>query len=240
MNIVITGASSGIGFATALAVFKKNGNRVFAISRSKERLSVLKETCEATAADGKIIPIQFDITSNEAEFRNILFSEISKNCGTIDVIINNAGLFVNKLFEQTGEELWAKIFATNLMGPVRLIKTLLPLLRKAKNPHIINIGSMGGFQGSEKFPGFTAYTASKSALIGLTECLAREFRDTDKHISVNCICPGTVRTKMQSEAFPDKKATVTAEEIGEFVAQFALNGSSLFNGKIIPVALETP
>lgn len=104
--------------------------------------------------------------------------------------------------------------------------------------HIVNISSMGGFQGSVKFPGLSAYSASKGALAILTECLAEELKD--KNIKVNCLALGSSQTEMFEAAFPGMQAGTLAFEMGRYVADFALNGSKYFNGKIIPVSNTTP
>ena len=97
---------------------------------------------------------------------------------------------------------------------------------------------MGGFQGSAKFKGLSFYSASKAALACISECLAGEFQDLK--ISVNCLALGSVQTEMLNKAFPEYKAPVTASEMGKFIADFALTGNKVYNGKIIPVALTTP
>jgi NAD(P)-dependent dehydrogenase (short-subunit alcohol dehydrogenase family) len=97
---------------------------------------------------------------------------------------------------------------------------------------------MGGFQGSAKYKGLSYYSASKAALACLSECLSTEFMDSG--ISVNCLALGAVRTEMLDEAFPGYKAPVDAEEMAEFISNFALNGHKFINGKIIPVAVNNP
>jgi NAD(P)-dependent dehydrogenase (short-subunit alcohol dehydrogenase family) len=97
---------------------------------------------------------------------------------------------------------------------------------------------MGGFQGSSKYMGLSYYSASKAAMACLTECLATEFFEAG--IKVNCLALGSVQTEMLAEAFPGYKALVDAREMGEFIADFALNGHKFFNGKILPVAVSNP
>ena len=97
---------------------------------------------------------------------------------------------------------------------------------------------MGGFQGSVKFKGLSAYSSSKAALVGLTECLAEEFKD--RKISVNCMCLGSVQTEMFERAFPGYSAASSPEKTAKLIADFALEGSEFFNGKIIPVSNSTP
>jgi NAD(P)-dependent dehydrogenase (short-subunit alcohol dehydrogenase family) len=229
MNILITGASSGIGFQTALQL-AEHGHTVFAVARSANKLQELK------AANNAIQAITGDIT--EEHFLHRLKQEISFQTNTLNVLINNAGYLVNKPFETLTPEDWQEVYSTNLFAPVNLIKMLLPLFPSTGKSHIVNIASMGGIQGSKKFKGLSAYSSAKAALIGLTECLAEEF--ADKNIAVNCLALGSAQTEMFSKAFPGVTAGTTAETMAHFVAQFATEGHKLFNGKIIPVANSTP
>jgi NAD(P)-dependent dehydrogenase (short-subunit alcohol dehydrogenase family) len=124
----------------------------------------------------------------------------------------------------------------NYFAPAGLIRSLLPMMKRGS--HILNISSMGGYQGSIKFTGLSGYSSSKAALACLTECLANELSAAG--ISVNCLALGSVQTEMLSEAFPGFNAPVSSEEMGKFIAYFAVNGGKFFNGKILPVALSTP
>jgi NAD(P)-dependent dehydrogenase (short-subunit alcohol dehydrogenase family) len=128
------------------------------------------------------------------------------------------------------------MYNTNVFAPFLIIQDLLPLFNK--NSHIINIGSIGGFQGSSKFPGLSAYSSSKAALAGLSECLAEEL--APKKIKVNCLALGAVQTDMLEEAFPGYKAPLNPTEMATFITWFALNGKNYFNGKVLPVSLSTP
>jgi 3-oxoacyl-[acyl-carrier protein] reductase len=115
---------------------------------------------------------------------------------------------------------------------------LRPMMGGKVASHIVNIGSMGGFQGSSKFAGLSAYSSSKSALAGLSECLAEEFQD--HNIKVNCLAFGAVQTEMLEKAFPTYNATLLPSEMADFVLNFALNGHRFFNGKVLPVSSSTP
>lgn len=97
---------------------------------------------------------------------------------------------------------------------------------------------MGAFQGSAKFAGLSAYSASKAALHTLTECLALEL--ADRQIKVNCLALGSAQTEMLEQAFPGYQSPVMAFEMGKYIADFALTGHRFFNGKILPVAVTTP
>ena len=122
------------------------------------------------------------------------------------------------------------------MAPVTLTRELLPFF--TSGGHILHISSMGGFQGSDKFPGLSAYSTTKGALATLTECLAVEL--TEQNIQVNCLCLGAVQTEMLNQAFPGIQAPVHAEQMGEHIASFAIHGNKFYNGKVLPVALNNP
>jgi NAD(P)-dependent dehydrogenase (short-subunit alcohol dehydrogenase family) len=125
---------------------------------------------------------------------------------------------------------------SNVIGHVNMIKHIVPLM--TEGGHIVNIGSMGGVQGSVKFPGLSAYSASKGALAVLTECLAEELKP--QNIKVNCLALGSSQTEMFESAFPGVEAGTLAFEMGRYVAEFAQNGSKYYNGKVLPVANTTP
>lgn len=232
-NIVITGASNGIGFETALALAKQ-GNNVLAIARNGNRLSKLQSAGTNEASTQKIQALSFDIVNGD--YRQALIPLITEKFGQIHALINNAGTLVNKPFAETSATDFLAMTQSNLIGHVQIIQHLLPYL--AANSHIVNIGSMGGFQGSVKFPGLAAYSASKAALHALTECLALEFKEMD--IKINCLALGSAQTEMLEKAFPGYKSPITASEMGQYIAHFALTGHQFFNGKILPVAVTTP
>lgn len=232
-NIVITGASKGIGFETALALTRA-GHQVVAIARSPGGLENLRETALHHSPKAMIYPFVFDIV--HGDYQQALLPFVTERLGQINTLINNAGLLINKPFEDTSLNDFSAMLEGNLLGHVRMIQHLLPLM--PPDSHIVNIGSMGGFQGSVKFPGLAAYSASKAALHALTECLAMELEP--KMIKINCLALGSAQTEMLANAFPQYESPVTAHEMGAYVAQFACNGHRLFNGKVLPVAVTTP
>lgn len=227
-KILITGASQGIGYATALELSKR-GHKVFALARTRHKLDKLVRE----VSPDPIIPIVSDITSEEGimPLVNALHSYDS-----IDIVINNAGLLINKPFQETTIEDWKIQFDVNLLGSVRVIKSTLAKL--SKGSHILNISSMGGLQGSSKFAGLSAYSSTKGALSILTECLSTEF--SEKGIAVNCLCLGAVQTEMLNSAFPGYQAPVNPDEMASFIADFALTGNKFLNGQILPIALNNP
>lgn len=229
-TILITGASRGIGYDTALQLAKDPANQIYVLSRNEGKLKTLQQA--ANSKNIHIIP--FDLANFDEKKLSTAFNKVK----SIDVLINNAGLLINEPFETLNIAKWRTIFEVNLFGVVQLIQSLLPQLINGQKAHIVNIGSMGGVQGSSKFPGLSAYSASKAAVANLTECLAEELKD--KNISVNCLALGAIQTEMLAEAFPGYAAPVTSESMAAYLASFALTGHQFHNGKIIPVAVSTP
>lgn len=234
MNIIITGASSGVGFEAALELTAQNHNHVIAIARSQDKLTRLQEIASSLNPDCTIYPVVFDLVNDDyQDLKSFISSRIE---GSIDILINNAGALINKPFAELGELDFVEMLQTNFLAHVRITQALLPLMREGS--HIINIGSMGGVQGSSKFKGLAAYSASKAALHNFTETLAVEL--AEQKISVNCLALGSAQTEMLEAAFPGYQSPVMAFEMGKYIADFALTGHKFFNGKIIPVAVTTP
>lgn len=238
-NIIITGASGGIGRATAIKLSQDTNNRLILISRDTTKLTNLLKEIKYTQLEEtkdkpeQVIIIPFDLISGDYAG---LIAKIRTIVGSVDILINNAGALVNKPFKDISIDDFDRVLDTNFKGPFFLIQQLMPLLNKGA--HIINISSMGGFQGSIKFPGLSVYSSSKGALAILTECLALELSHAG--VSVNCLALGSVQTAMLEEAFPGYKAQITSESMAEYIAYFALNAHGWINGKIIPVTLSTP
>lgn len=232
MNVIITGASSGIGFSLVQKFASLEGVNVFAIARREEKLKELNEVCREKFSKSISI-LKFDLSSKDYSSLDQFLNE-----NHFDVLINNAGHLTNLKFEELEDKDWEDAFKVNVIGPAKLIRALLPRMGGEKHTHIINIGSMGGFQGSSKFPGLTAYSASKAAIHNLTETLSEEFKD--RNISVNCLALGAVQTEMLSAAFPGYTAPLNAEEMSEYIKWFAINGFKFHKGKIIPVSVSIP
>ncbi len=231
MNIIVTGGSNGIGKQVAIYLAKDKGNNLLITGRNQ--ISLAKVTDEAEGNNIKYLVADFSKLHLAPEtFKKNVVTVFD----TIDILINNAGNLYSKSFLETSDEQAREMMEVNFFAPVLIIKTLYPLMNKGA--HIVNISSMGGFQGSIKFQGLSFYSASKAALACISECLAGEFREN--RISVNCLALGSVQTEMLEKAFPGNKAPVNAKEMGKLIGDFALNGSRYYNGKIIPVALTTP
>jgi NAD(P)-dependent dehydrogenase (short-subunit alcohol dehydrogenase family) len=233
INIIVTGAGKGIGFEL-VKYFALTGNRqITAISRNTGKLNEFIINKEVHP-DSIVIPLNFDLESDN--FENDLLPLIRKTADRIDILINNAGLLINKPFIQQSDNDFDKQFNVNIKAAFRLIKILYPFFNK--DAHIVNISSMGGFQGSQKYSGLSLYSASKAALAVFTECIAVEL--SNRGIRANCLALGATQTEMLEKAFPGYKAPVSAEKMAEFIAGFALNSSQFINGKVIPVSLTAP
>lgn len=226
-NVVITGASRGIGYETSLYLAEE-GHEVTAVARSKDRLHTLQQKSE------HIIAYPADLTRNQDIQQ--LANTLQQQHSSVDVLINCAGALVNKPFEELTDEDWQKMLDVNLLAPVRLIRTLLPIF--SDGGHILNISSMAGYQGSSKFPGLAAYSAAKGALSILTECLSAELGE--HNLSCNALCLGMVQTEMLEEAFPGIEAPVSASSMGRYVGNFSVNGHQLYNGQVLPVNRKDP
>ena len=222
-TLLVTGASRGVGFEICKQA-AANGYTVIALSRNISPLKGIPN----------IHPFSVDL-SNELEVVDFV-KEISSSFKSIDVLINNAGSLINKPFLEISTSDFEAVFKVNVFAVASLTRLMLPMMN-AKG-HVLNITSMGGVQGSAKFPGLSAYSSSKGALVILTELLAEEFKDSGP--SFNALALGAVQTEMLEEAFPGYKAPVSAVQMAEYIIDFALKGHQFYNGKVLPISSSTP
>lgn len=232
MKIVVTGASRGIGYDLVKQFSADAGNTIFAVSRNLAKLEQLKKEC----LNENVILLPCDLSQPAAV--DLLIATLKEKAETIDALVNNAGTLVNKPFAEITAADLEYVYNVNVFSVVRIIQGVLPLMNEKEKSHILNISSVGGFQGSAKFAGLSAYSSSKAALVCLTECLAEEFKE--RNISFNCLALGAVQTEMLNEAFPGYKAPVSAKEMAQYIADFVMNAHKVMNGRIIPVSLSTP
>ncbi len=238
MNIIITGASSGIGYATAMKLAEKPDNYVVAIARNHEKLLQLQQAAKDKFGYDHIKPLACDLKPQNFSNLQDKITNLVKDLGEIHILINNAGSLINKPFAELDFEDWQEMFESNLLSAVMMTKLIIPYMGISQHGHILNIGSMGGFQGSSKFNGLSAYSASKAALANFTECLATEY--VAKNVACNCLALGAVQTEMLEKAFPGYQAPVNSEEMAEYIAFFSHHGHKTQNGKVIPLAMTTP
>lgn len=224
-NIIITGTSRGIGYEL-VALFTNAGHNVLALSRNEVPVSGLNiSNCQCMPCD---------ITSDSDLKKVATF--LKDQWSQVDVLINNSGFLVNKPFSKLKKKDFQDSYDVNVFGAVAMTQTVLPFIKK--DGHVVNISSMGGIQGSAKFPGLAAYSSSKGALITLTEVLAEEYKESGP--AFNALALGAVQTEMLEEAFPGYKAPLTAKEMGNYIMDFALSGNKYYNGKVLQVSSTTP
>ena len=225
-TIVVVGASRGIGCELVKRFAAEGSNTILALSRNTVRMQ------EAFASFPNVQIAALDLSAPTVKSDcEALFAPFE----SIDILVNNAGYLVNKPFTELTREDLETSYAVNILSVIQTVQAALP---KMKSAHIVNISSMGGFQGSVKFPGLTAYSTSKAALCSFTELFSEEYKDTE--IAMNCLCLGAAQTEMLESAFPGYQAPVSASEMAEYIAQFALEANRWIKGKIIPVSLSTP
>ena len=224
-NVIITGCSRGIGYQLA-QLFTAAGHEVLALSRNAEPIKDLNIS--------KLHCFPFDISKENS--LAIVSDFIKKHWKEVDILIHNAGMLVNQPFLETTTEMFEEVYKVNVFGVAALTRTVLPFM--TAEGHVVTISSMGGVQGSAKFPGLSAYSSSKGAVITLTELLAEEFKETGP--SFNVLALGAVQTEMLEEAFPGYQAPLNAVEMAAYIMDFALNGHSYYNGKLLQVSNSTP
>ena len=221
-TIVVTGTSSGIGNEICIQAAKLN-YKVISISRNIEPLKGIN------GIDSYIV----DITDKKS-IKNFI-DDLRNRDLKIDILINNAGQLSNELFGETSYESFKQTFDVNVFGLAEITRSLIPFINKSG--HVINISSIGGVNGSKKFPGLSVYSSSKAAVIALTEVLAEEYSEGP---SFNVLALGAVQTKMLKEAFPDYDVQTKPKEMAKYILDFAVNGNNLFNGKLISVSNSNP
>lgn len=230
--VVVTGASRGVGRATAKALVEIHGCNVVAVSRDAEGLASLKGECGARAEALEALPLDLAAPSGIPEVRRHLEGR------RLHGLVNNAGMLIKQDWGGWTMEGLQQLFLLNAVVPLLLTQALSDLLGGDPVGHVVNIGSMGGFQGSVKFPGLAGYSASKAAAANVTECMAEELKD--RAVRCNCICLGAVDTAMLRVAFPGYTAPVGPDKVGGYIARFVMEGHNFFNGKVLPLALSTP
>lgn len=181
---IVTGAGSGIGRATA-ELFAQEGGKVAIAEQDSQRGATV--AAAITNQGGTAVFFATDV-ANETTVRDMVAS-VRKAWGRIDILVNNAAVFVLKGVEQATVDDWRQILDVNVMGPALVSKHAVPVMRENGGGAIVNLGSISSFIAQ---PEFVTYNTTKTALLGMTRCMARDL--AKDNIRVNCICPGTVWT----------------------------------------------
>lgn len=224
-NIIITGTSRGIGFELA-KIFAENGHQVLAISRNIKPLEIINHK------NISLLSVDLSLDTDIEKVTHF----VTKNWKKVDILINNAGKLINKPFTDLTSDDFLEVYKVNVFGVATLTKNMIPFLQKGS--HVVTVSSMGGVQGSMKFPGLAAYSSAKGAVITLSELLAEEYKE--QQITFNVLALGAVQTEMLQEAFPDFKAPLSAAEMANYIYDFSLTGNKFYNGKVLQVSSTTP
>lgn len=234
---VITGAASGIGRATA-RLLAGEGARVALLDRTRDRLEAVVE--EIQREQGRATGWTLDLSDSGA-LRSTVEAVVRQMDG-IDILVNNAGISARIAIEDEAyEDQWASTLEVNLTVQARLLRLCLPSLLRSSCARVVNIASTEGLGATS---GVSPYTASKHGVIGLTRALAVELGR--RKVTVNCICPGPIRTGLTAaipEADKDKFARRRVplgrygepEEIAHGVLSLVLPGASYINGAVLVI-----
>lgn len=223
-TIIITGTSRGIG-AELVKQFAAEGYTIISLSRNSnpelENLPNVYYKSVDLSNDASVAAFAVELKD---QFKNI------------DILIHNAGTIINKPFAEISSADFEYVYKVNVFGVAALSRAVLPLMTNGS--HVVTISSMGGIQGSSKFPGLAAYSSSKGAVITLSELLAEEYKE--QGVAFNVLALGAVQTEMLQEAFPGYQAPIYPNEMAVYIKDFALNGNRFFNGKVLEVSSSTP
>jgi NAD(P)-dependent dehydrogenase (short-subunit alcohol dehydrogenase family) len=215
---IVTGASAGIGRATA-EMLASRGARVAAFART------------ATASGLRMLLIDGDVSDPDAIER--LFAETETRLGDCDILVNCAGMIDPKILTEVTPEDWDRMLAVNVRGTYLASRRALPSMIARRAGAIVNVASISGVPGPEKFPGWVSYCASKAAVIGMTEASAVEVKQYG--VRVNSVSPGSVDTKMWAAASGGAPAAMTAEEVAEVICFLASDRARAVNGQDVHV-----
>ncbi|HEX2120157.1 MAG TPA: SDR family oxidoreductase [Thermoanaerobaculia bacterium] len=214
---IVTGASSGIGRRTA-ELLAGRGARVVGASRSIGAIS-------------GIHTIAGDVS--DAAFVERLFAETETRFGPCDLLVNNAGTIDPAPLVEVTPERWERMFAVNVTAVYLACRRALPSMIARRRGTIVNVASISGVAGPEKFPGWVSYCASKGAVISLTEALAVEVKAHGGR--VNSVSPGSVDTRMWEQASGGAPAAMTPDEVAEAILFLASDRSRPMNGQDLHV-----
>lgn len=222
---VVTGASSGIG-ARCAELLADRGANVVAFARSQAKLEAL-----VARHEDRMVAVGGDI----AEERDVarLFDAAEARFGACDLLVNNAGMIDPKPLVATTPAAWDRMFAVNIRGAFLCARRALPSMVARRSGVIVNVASISGVIGPQKFPGYVSYCASKAAVISFTEALAVEVKEHG--IRVNCVSPGSVDTKMWAAASGGAPADMSPDDVAETILFLASDASRPINGQNVDV-----
>ncbi len=224
---VVTGASRGIGRATAEAIAKAGAHVVLA---ARDRAALQRVSGCIREADGEATPVPTDVS--RAEDVDALFT-VAERIGCPTALVCAAGVLTRVPFEETTRQTWEETLGVNLTGAFLCCRTAFAAMRRAGEGRIVNIASLSGIYGTEKFAGLAAYNVSKYGVVGLTEAIAMEGRAHG--ITAFCVSPGAVDTVMLRQANPDLRPGLTPAGLAELIVALLDNPWAAASGANIPL-----
>ncbi len=220
---IITGAGRGIGRATALR-FAREGAHVVLFSRT---LAPLDEVAaEITQAGYHVLPIRGDV-SREGEVQ-ALFQQAMQAYGRVDILVNCAGIVAVRPFVEMDISTWDDVLGVNLRGTFLCCLEAFRIMAVQRSGVIVNLSSLSGVKGVEKFPGLSAYNVSKAGVASLTEILAVEGKPYN--IRVCAVSPGAVDTEMLRQAAPHLQAGMTPDDLAEIILFLVDDSGRMLSG----------
>jgi NAD(P)-dependent dehydrogenase (short-subunit alcohol dehydrogenase family) len=222
---IVAGGSTGIGLRTAerlveagalVAMFSRSAPRLKEIARrnADRMLAVAGDVADPAAVDG-------------------LFTMVESRFGDCDVLVNSAGMVNPKSVADTTADEWRRMFDVNVTGTFLTVRRALLKMTQNRRGAIVNVASISGVVGTQKFPGSVAYCASKAAVIAMTEAMAAEVKEFG--VRVNCVSPGSVDTEMLRQAFPGAPPDMTTDEVASAILFLASDRSRPMNGQNLHV-----
>ncbi|MBV9801095.1 MAG: SDR family NAD(P)-dependent oxidoreductase [Solirubrobacterales bacterium] len=224
---VITGASRGIGAATAEAIAGAGAHAVLAARDGVTLDAVAGRIREAT---GEATAVPTDVS--KIEDVEHLFA-VAEETGPVCALVCAAGVLTPAPFAETTPEVWERTLAVNLTGSFLCCRAAFGAMRRAGEGRIVNIASLSGVYATEKFPGLAAYNVSKYGVIGLTEAIATEGKELG--ITAICISPGAVDTSMLRRANPELRPGLTPFEVAELILALLDSPLTAASGANIPL-----
>jgi NAD(P)-dependent dehydrogenase (short-subunit alcohol dehydrogenase family) len=229
---IITGAGRGVGRATA-RLFAHAGAQVVLFSRTHSHIEEV--ATQITASGGHALTISGDVAREEDV--SALFKQVRETYGRLDILVNCAGIVAVRPFVEMDATTWDQVISTNLRGTFLCCREAFRMMTVQKKGVILNISSLSGVKGVEKFPGLSAYNVSKAGIASLTEILAVEGKP--HNIRVCVVSPGAVDTEMLRQAAPHLKAGMTPEELAEILLFLADDSGRMFSGSNIELFTNT-
>jgi NAD(P)-dependent dehydrogenase (short-subunit alcohol dehydrogenase family) len=229
-TVLVTGGGRGIGRAIAVR-FAEEGARVAIVSRTESELARTSEEIAAVRSGARSLAIPSDVTAGGAAEAAV--ARVTSELGPIDVLVNNAGVFIWRPFLQLSSADWDRVISTNLTATASFCRAVLPGMVERRSGKVVNVSSVHGLRGDANL---SAHSAAKFGVIGLTQSLAREFRG--HNIAVNAVCPGAVDNRIDETAEVDRSSPLSQKLWPSDVAKTVLYLASDEAAGITGAALE--